>query len=122
MYLSIGTLENCSHSLLYRKIKKVRLYIIIIPKILKSVRIFCIFFDLCCKDRYKTNFLLSNNAQKFILQSRSSKIGERLKARNKKSHPNGWLFLYCKDLKDFKVVKDYSSFDQFVESILKYER
>lgn len=47
----------------------------IIPKNQESVRIFCIFFDLRCKDRYKTNFLLSNNAQKFILQSRSSKMG-----------------------------------------------
>ena len=54
--------------------------------------------------------------------------GERLKVRGEdmqKSHPNGWLFWYCKDLKDFrdfKVVKDYSSLVQLVESILKYER
>ena len=78
-YLSIGTLKNCSHSYYTEKSKNVKPYTIIIPKILKSVRIFCIFFDLRCKDRYKTNFLLSNNAQKFILQSRSSKIGDKAK-------------------------------------------
>ena len=73
MYLSIGTLENYSHSYYTEKSKNVKPYTIIIPKNQKSVRFFFIFFDLRCKDRYKTNFLLSNNAQKFILQSQSGK-------------------------------------------------
>ena len=62
VYLSIGSLKNCSHSYYTEKSKK------------------CVhFFDSRCKDKYKTNFLLSNNAQKFILQSRSSKIGDKAK-------------------------------------------
>ena len=48
--------------------------------------------------------------------------GYRLKARKQKSHPNGWLFWYCKDLKDFKVVKDYSSLVQLVCNMRRYER
>ncbi len=48
--------------------------------------------------------------------------------RKQKSHPNGWLFWYCKDLKDFrdfrdfKVVKDYSSLVQLVCNMRRYER
>ena len=53
--------------------------------------------------------------------------GDRLEVKGgePKSHPNGWLFWYYKDLKDFrdfKVVKDYSSLVQLVLSIRKYER
>ena len=33
----------------------------IIPKNQESARIFCIFFDFRCKDKYKTHFLLVNN-------------------------------------------------------------
>lgn len=54
--------------------------------------------------------------------------GKRLKAGKQKSHPNGWLFWYCKDFKDLKgfkvvkVVKDYSSLSQLVCNIRRYER
>ena len=45
----LGTLENRSHSYYTEKSKNVKPYTIIIPKILKSARIFCIFllFLLC---------------------------------------------------------------------------
>jgi hypothetical protein len=46
----------------------------IIPKNQKSVAHFLHFFDLRCKDKYKINFLLVINYQKFILQRRSSNM------------------------------------------------
>ena len=46
----------------------------------------------------------------------------RREEKKTKEHPNGWLFWYCKDLKDFKVVKDYSSLVQLVCNIRRYER
>ena len=61
--LSIGTLENYSHSYYTKRSKNVKPYTIIIPKNQKSVRFFFFFFDLRCKDKYKTNILLEKNLQ-----------------------------------------------------------
>ena len=65
VYLSIGTLENYSHSYYTEKSKNVKPYTIIIPKNQKSVRFFFFFFIYAAKINIKpTSYWrkISNNS------------------------------------------------------------
>ena len=73
-YINPYYILRCTSQSVLRVCSLLRLY-------KKNQKSACIFFDLRCKDKHKTNFLLDINVQKNILQSRSSKI-ELL--RNKK--------------------------------------